>query len=124
MLLLKKYFKDKNLLFGNKYLFFLKCWYFDQVNPPTSSTPPTTYNLGHYPQFYPAQHATAQQSSSASAGPSAPPQTTPTDKNNPHLYPTLPVNQYNSFICTSKYYELALKNFYVFAQNRQKIYNF
>ncbi|XP_023322382.1 uncharacterized protein LOC111696864 [Eurytemora carolleeae] len=62
-----------------------------QVNPPTSSTPPTTYNLGHYPQFYPAQHATAQQSSSASAGPSAPPQTTPTDKNNPHLYPTLPV---------------------------------
>jgi len=39
------------------------------------------YNLGQYPQYYPQQQQ----------GPSAPPQTSPTDKNNPHLYPTLPV---------------------------------
>jgi len=39
------------------------------------------YNLGQYPQYYPQQQQ----------GPSAPPQVTPTDKNNPHLYPTLPV---------------------------------
>jgi len=43
----------------------------------------TSYNLGgHYPQYYPPHNQ--------NAGPSAPPQTTPTDKNNPHLYPTLP----------------------------------
>jgi len=40
----------------------------------------TSYNLGHYPQYYPPHNP----------GPSAPPQTTPSDKNNPHLYPTLP----------------------------------
>merc|ERR1711953_1080010 len=42
------------------------------------------YNLGQYPQYYPQQQQIQQ-------GPSAPPQVTPTDKNNPHLYPTLPV---------------------------------
>lgn len=41
------------------------------------------YNLGgHYPHYYPPP--------AAPSGPSAPPQTTPTDKNNPNLYPTLP----------------------------------
>lgn len=44
--------------------------------------PSNQYNLGHYPQYYPSQNP--QQ------GPSAPPQVTPTDKSNPHLYPTLP----------------------------------
>jgi len=44
--------------------------------------PTHQYNLGQYPQYYP-QH---QQQ-----GPSAPPQVSPVDKNNPHLYPTLPV---------------------------------
>lgn len=44
------------------------------------------YNLGQYPQYYPQQQQQHQQQ-----GPSAPPQVTPTDKNNPHLYPTLPV---------------------------------
>jgi len=42
------------------------------------------YNLGQYPQYYPQQQQIQQ-------GPSAPPQVSPTDKNNPHLYPTLPV---------------------------------
>jgi len=48
--------------------------------PPTN----TSYNLGQYPQYYPHYPPTSH--------PTAPPQTTPQDKNNPSLYPTLPVN--------------------------------
>jgi len=44
----------------------------------------TSYNLGQYPQYYPPH------SGGHGGGPSAPPQLTPTEKNNPNLYPTLP----------------------------------
>jgi hypothetical protein len=54
------------------------------INDSQGGSAGTSYNLGQYPQYYPP-HA-----HSAAGGPSAPPQTTPTEKNNPNLYPTLP----------------------------------
>jgi len=53
-----------------------------------------SYNLGQYPQYYPP-HSSQQQPQQPQQhqyqGPSAPPQMTPPDKNNPNLYPTLPI---------------------------------
>lgn len=48
-----------------------------------------SYNLGQYPQYYP--HHTQPTLYPPVQHPTAPPQTTPTDKNNPNLYPTLPI---------------------------------
>merc|ERR1712168_390344 len=53
---------------------------------------PASYNLGQYPQYYPPhQPSTSGGHHHHFQGPSAPPQMTPPDKNNPNLSPTLPV---------------------------------
>lgn len=52
----------------------------DQQNP--------AYNLGQYPQYYSSNQAST--SGNHTQGPSAPPEGSPSDKNNPSLYPTLP----------------------------------